>query len=307
MDISVVICTFDRLESLSRALRSCLQQDVPDSLAFEIIVVGNSPEGNARDAVEQIATAQVTMTYVHEPRSNISHARNAGVAAAAGRLIAFMDDDMAAPRDWLRHAREVIKATDADVLIGKVEPEFEDDKGWGQKLAKPAEWFGRDIDISEGAVLTDLRRTGTGNCLLRRALVVDQSEPFDPAFGRLGGEGTDFLQRLQQTGVKIVFSHKAWMTEFVPTSRSTAEYLALRRYRESQQFVRLVVKNRAQIKWATAGRHMATGLVQFVMAAMQYATARLRGMDQGLPRVAMAQALGKMFWIQNRDGLQPYR
>jgi succinoglycan biosynthesis protein ExoM len=307
VEISIVICTLDRHEGVARALRSCLDQDLPPDVDLEVVIVDNSQDGNAREPVMDAAAGRPNVRYVNETRTNISHARNAGVAAASGRFVAFMDDDMAAPRSWLGDVLHTMQATSADALIGMVKPDFEGEGGWGQNLPEPAEWFGRTLDVEEGGPLTNLKRTGTGNCVLRRETTLLDPTPFDPVFGRLGGEDTDFLQRLQQRGAMFVFSHKAWMTEFVPASRNTADYLALRRFRESQQFVRLVVKNRGGKKWLMASRHMAIGMVQLALASLRYGAARLGGMDAGLPRVAMAQALGKVLWTQAGDNLQPYR
>lgn len=307
VDISIVICTFNRHEGLLRALRCCLDQDLPPGVGLEVVIVDNSEDGNAREPVENVAAGRSNVRYVNEARTNISHARNAGVAASTGRFVGFMDDDMAAPRSWVGDVLHVIEATSADVMIGMVKPEFETRGGWGQNLSEPARWFGRIIDVDDGAPLTSVQGAGSGNCVLRRATTLLDPAPFDPAFGRLGGEDTDFLQRLHQQGAKFVFSHKAWMSEFVPASRDSAEYVALRRFRESQQFVRLVVKNRNGPTWLKASRYMATGMIQLVLASLRYGMARLRGMDAGLPRVAMATALGKVFWTQAGDNLKPYR
>jgi cellulose synthase/poly-beta-1,6-N-acetylglucosamine synthase-like glycosyltransferase len=169
------------------------------------------------------------------------------------------------------------------------------------------DWYGRDENVEDGAVLHSLKRAATSNSAFRREAVFAMDEPFDPAFGRSGGEDTDFLQRAQEAGAKFVYSKKAWMNEYVPASRSNPEYLARRRFRESQQFVRLVLKNKARVKWLTAARHMATGTLQFGVAASRWAGARLTGADSGLPKVAMAQALGKVLWTQRREASQPYR
>ena len=308
MDATIVICTLNRPESLKRALRSCLAQDRPNGTTFDVVVVDNSADGNVSDLVGGYAGGPVDVRYVREMRTNISHARNAGVAAASGRYLAFVDDDMDAPPGWLGEALGCLERTEADIMIGRVVPEFEGDQGWANELAEPAEWFGREIEVEDGGRLTNLKRIGTGNSVMKRDSVLSMDSPFDPAFGRIGGEDTDFFQRVQQTDAKIVYSRRAWMTEVVPASRSNADYLALRRFRESQQFVRLVVKNKAQIKWLTAARHMATGAVQLGIAASRWAGAKLAGMDSGLSRVAMAQALGKVLWLQGRrESEQPYQ
>src|SRR3546814_10239624 len=80
---SVVVPTFRRTASLRRTLGSCLRQCGIDPAAFEIVVVDNCPGGSARETVAAAAAGTpVAIRYVHEPRPGVSHARNAGVAAA---------------------------------------------------------------------------------------------------------------------------------------------------------------------------------------------------------------------------------
>lgn len=307
MDATIVICTLDRPRDLKRALSSCLSQERQDGITFEVVVVDNSADASARSLVAELAGGPVDVRYVHESRTNISHARNAGVAEASGEYLAFVDDDMDVPPGWLGEALACLERTDADIMIGRVVPEFECEGGWVSGLAAPAEWFGREIEVGDGEPLANLKRTGTGNSMIRCESVFGTEKPFDPAFGRIGGEDTDFLQRAQRNGAKIVFSKLAWMTEVVPASRSNPQYLARRRFRESQQFVRLVVKNKARVKWLTAARHMGTGAVQLGLAASRWAGAKLTGGDDTLYRVAMAQALGKVLWTQRREAKEPYR
>ena len=277
-------------------------------ITFDVVVVDNSADGNVGDLVATYSGGPVDVRYVSETRTNLSHARNAGVAAAVGRYLAFIDDDMDVPPGWLAEALDCMKRTQADIMVGRVVPEFEGKEGWANGLAVPADWFGREIYVEDGEPLANLKRVGTGNSVIKCDSVFGMDAPFDPAFGRIGGEDTDFFQRAHQAGARIVFSKRAWLTEVVPKNRSNAEYLALRRFRQSQQFVRLVVKNKAQIKWLTAARHMATGAVQLGCAASSWLCAKVMGADSGLSKVAMAQALGKVLWLQGRrESEQPYR
>ncbi len=77
-------------------LRRCVQRlvtlDHPD---YEVIVVDNRP---AADAPLELAGARV----IREARPGISAARNRGLAAATGEIIAFTDDDVDVDRRWLR-------------------------------------------------------------------------------------------------------------------------------------------------------------------------------------------------------------
>jgi succinoglycan biosynthesis protein ExoM len=310
MEMSIVICTLDRPAGLVRAVRSCLEQDNPTNLAYEVVVVDNSATANAEGLVQRLWGDRTGLVrYLSDPRTNIAHARNTGVAAAQGEYIAFMDDDMAAPRGWFTAAFALMQRTGADVLLGRIIPEFEGGPGWGGSLRDPARWFGRDQALRDGAVIQPKRDGhipggGTGNCVLRSATTLKGPAPFDPAFGRTGGEDTDFLQRLGQRGAMTVFSAQAWMTEFVPANRNTPEYLARRRYRASQRYVRIAVQNSSR-RYLTAFRHMATGLGQLALATLRYGTAKLVGGDPVCARIAAAAAAGKLLWTR-WDASAPY-
>lgn len=93
--ISVVVPTRERPRALERCLASVhASRRRPD----EIVVVDNAPRsGVARRVVARFPG----VSYVAEPRTGSSAARNAGVAAASGRLIAFVDDDETVHPEWL--------------------------------------------------------------------------------------------------------------------------------------------------------------------------------------------------------------
>lgn len=95
--ISVVIATYRRPLSLKDTLSSMVAQTRP---ADEIIVVDN----NSGDETEWIVSEfrqKLPIQYVFEPRQGVSFARNAGVKAANGEVVAFTDDDCVSDPDWL--------------------------------------------------------------------------------------------------------------------------------------------------------------------------------------------------------------
>jgi glycosyltransferase involved in cell wall biosynthesis len=99
---SVVICTRDRTERLGSCLDAVLRQDYPD---FEIIVVDNAPTDNkVADLVADLnaaGTNGVPLRHVVEDRPGLSWARNTGLHAASGRIVAYLDDDEHPDRHWL--------------------------------------------------------------------------------------------------------------------------------------------------------------------------------------------------------------
>jgi O-antigen biosynthesis protein len=99
---SVVICTRDRTERLGSCLAAVLRQDYPD---FEVIVVDNAPADDAvADLVADLnaaGTGGVPLRHVVEDRPGLSWARNTGLHAASGQIIAYLDDDEHPDRHWL--------------------------------------------------------------------------------------------------------------------------------------------------------------------------------------------------------------
>jgi glycosyltransferase involved in cell wall biosynthesis len=99
---SVIICTRDRAERLAKCLDAVLAQQYPH---FEVIVVDNAPVNDAvADLVERrrdAGTGGVPLRRLVEPRPGLSWARNMGLYAATGRIVAYLDDDEHPDRYWL--------------------------------------------------------------------------------------------------------------------------------------------------------------------------------------------------------------
>ena len=91
IDVSVVVPTHNRVRILPQTIRSILRQQ---GVAIELIVVDDGSTDGTRPWLDRLATTDLRVKVVHhaEPRF-ISEARNAGVARASGRWIAFCDDD----------------------------------------------------------------------------------------------------------------------------------------------------------------------------------------------------------------------
>jgi glycosyltransferase involved in cell wall biosynthesis len=113
-NLSLIVCTRDRLAMLEQCLASLAAQSSPPG---QIVVVDNSGDGNARS----LCADRSGVTYIHEPRPGLSVARNAGLAVARGEFIAFTDDDVVLHDDW---CGEILRAfaTGADAVTGLVLP-----------------------------------------------------------------------------------------------------------------------------------------------------------------------------------------
>ena len=106
--VSVVICTRDRAEELSRCLASLPRQSrVPD----QVVVVDNASRDDGRTRVVALAAGA---DYVLEDRPGLDIARNRGVRAATGDIVAFTDDDVRLHPRWLER---LTAAFDADRIL----------------------------------------------------------------------------------------------------------------------------------------------------------------------------------------------
>jgi GT2 family glycosyltransferase len=105
MSVSVVIPTFNRVGSLQDVLNGLRRQTMR---SFEVVIVnGPSTDGTAA----YVASLGDTVRSVENTERNLSISRNLGIAAAAGDLVAFLDDDAVPEPRWLE---ELVAAFDDD-------------------------------------------------------------------------------------------------------------------------------------------------------------------------------------------------
>jgi glycosyltransferase involved in cell wall biosynthesis len=118
LTISAAICTRNRPLQLARALQSLLAQSTAPS---EIIVVDNAPSD---DSTARLMAERFTgVRYVQERVPGLDFARNRALHTSTADLVAFLDDDAVADREWCRTLQRVFEsAADVAVCTGRVEP-----------------------------------------------------------------------------------------------------------------------------------------------------------------------------------------
>jgi glycosyltransferase involved in cell wall biosynthesis len=102
MMISVVLCTYNRCQALAKALESVAASHLPALVDWEVVVVDNNSNDRTRQVVEDFAERHSRrFRYLFESKPGKSNALNAGVTAAQGEILAFMDDDVTVAPAWL--------------------------------------------------------------------------------------------------------------------------------------------------------------------------------------------------------------
>ena len=150
--ISIVVCTRDRADQLAACLAQLRRLEYP---RFEVVVVDNAPSTEAARTTAESESGGLALRYVMEPRAGLSWARNAGAAAAAGTIIAFLDDDEEPDRHWLAEiARGFARADDIGCVTGMILP---------AQMETPAQdWFERSGGHSKGRDFTPAVFAGSG-------------------------------------------------------------------------------------------------------------------------------------------------
>ena len=223
--VSIVIPTLRRPGPLACALASAQAQTGVSGV--EIVVVDNDPEGSARAHVEQ-AKGPFPVRYISVPEPGIANARNAGVAASKGALIAFLDDDEDAPAHWLRTLMKTRIEHDADAVFGPVctrLPEHIE-----RHRAYFLRFFGREGPSSSGSID---HAYGCGNSLVVRA-ALPSAQPFSAARNTTGGEDDLLFATMKAKGARFAWAAEAFVWEEPVTQRVTLAYTLKRAFAYGQ-------------------------------------------------------------------------
>ena len=214
---------------------------------------------------------------------NIALARNRGVAAADGALIAFVDDDEAPEPGWLLAHLECLRRTGADASFGPKYPVFEG--GAAPAWDPEGAYYTTDFHLPPDAPIRPLdwwppqaRGLGTGNSMLRRATCLPGAAPFDEVFGRSGGEDTMLLLGLAKRGRRFVWCPAAKVSEFNEAARLSPRYMSARLQRSSRHSaaVRLAVSDNRAGNPAGHGRGGAGPARRLRRAVRRHPAAALR-------------------------------
>lgn len=102
MNVSVILCTYNRRQSLSNALTSLADLIMPASVEWEVLVVDNNSNDGTREIAERFCQLYPERFHYHfEPRQGKSFALNSGIHEAKGKILAFVDDDVVVEPTWL--------------------------------------------------------------------------------------------------------------------------------------------------------------------------------------------------------------
>ncbi len=205
LQVSVVIPTHQRRESLRRALESLANQTL-EPAAYEVVVAVDGSTDGTLEMLELFPSG-LQLRWVSPPGRGRAGACNAAVAAARGEVTVILDDDMRCVPEFVERHRDDHPPGSRRCVLGAVPVELEEGSPHAARYVK--EKF--DLHLSrlpDPAHLALPRSFYTGNASLRTE-VMREVGGFDDSFGIYGNEDVELALRLRGAGVELGYDPAA--------------------------------------------------------------------------------------------------
>ena len=229
--ISVIVCTYNRSAYLGKTIDSLLDQTIPDE-HYEIIIVDNASTDSTASVVKGYSNKNIR--YIYENNMGLSYSRNTGFRESKGKIVAYIDDDAVACRDWLERILEVFSQDDAIAAVGgKIVPVWEVDKpDWITPnlytYFSCIDWSDKPFFLKKGSYLYGC------NMSFRKRVLADCGG-FSTRLGRIGNnllsnEEWELFKCIDTKGLKKYYDPDIYVDHTVISSRIKWKWLKSRLY-----------------------------------------------------------------------------
>lgn len=255
MDISVVLATYNRAESLQSTLESFSKLHL--QWTVELLVVDNNSTDSTRDVVQKFAPlVGFPVLYIFEKEQGRSAALNSGILQAKGKIIVFTDDDVVFHREWLSNLKQAFDSFDCAAVAGRVIPQWNHPK---------PEWLEMEgqfavVHFDLGDELREVRIPPLGANSAFRSDIFQKYGLFRLDLGVSGSrhtvtcDDTEFGERLIQAGERIVYSPNAIVYHPVDPKRATKRYFLSWYYYNGVSVTRMSGFTKQGVLWFGAPR-----------------------------------------------------
>jgi len=228
---TVILCTYNRCQSLAKALESVAASELPSTIEWEVLVVDNNSNDQTRDVAQSFCQRYPgRFRYLFEAKQGKSNALNSGIQQAHGDILAFMDDDVLVKSTWLQNLTAPLIQGEWTGAGGRI---------LSQELISPPRWLALDGPYSLGGMLAlfDLGENGReldcppfGTNMAFFKSVFERHGDFRTDLGPSPGseirnEDTEFGRRVMAAGEHLWYEPSAVVYHAVPENRLTKRYL----------------------------------------------------------------------------------
>lgn len=229
MKITVILCTYNRCESLAKALNSVAAQTLPESVDWEVLVVDNNSNDRTREVAEDFSSRHPgRFRYLFEPQPGKSHALNAGIREARADILAFLDDDVTVDPTWLQNLTTALHNGEWAGAGGRIVP------GWSRPVPRwlsPGAWYALAplVQFDLGNVAGGLSEPPFGTNMAFRKEMFEKYGGFLVELGPRPGseirnEDTEFGSRLLAAGERLRYEPSAVVCHPVQDNRIEKKY-----------------------------------------------------------------------------------
>jgi glucosyl-dolichyl phosphate glucuronosyltransferase len=230
MRVTVILCTYNRCQRLSKALASVAASVMPASVAWEVLVVDNNSKDQTREVIEDFCRRYPgRFRYLLETKQGKSFALNTAIKNAPGDILAFMDDDVTVEPAWLQSLVAPLNDEQWVGTGGRIRPDWS---------AQPPDWLPLDGPYNLGGMLAlfdqgdsagDLEQPPFGTNMAFRKSVFEKYGEFRTDFGPCPGseirnEDTEFGRRVMAAGERLRYEPSAIVYHLVPETRLKKGY-----------------------------------------------------------------------------------
>ncbi|MGA2593415.1 MAG: glycosyltransferase [Bryobacteraceae bacterium] len=230
LQISVILCTYNRYQSLAKALDSVAASSLSSQIEWEVLVVDNNSSDQTREVVESVCSRYPgRFRYVFELQQGKSHALNAGIREASGDILAFMDDDVVVEPTWLRNLTAALEDVNWAGAGGRILLE---------QSFSPPRWLSLNGRYGMGGILAlfdlgdvarELDQPPYGTNMAFRRSIFEKYGGFRIDLGprpgsEIRGEDTEFGRRIMLAGERLRYEPSAVVHHAVPQSRRQKKY-----------------------------------------------------------------------------------
>lgn len=274
--ISIILCCHNSAARLPDTLRHLCAMEVPPGLRWEVLLVDNASMDATADCAQAIwaeVGAPAPLRVLTEPRLGLNHARWAGIRAARGDIISFVDDDNWVDAHWLKVIVDVFAKQPSVGAVG----------AWAEPVADGPvpPWFDRVKHLyacgPQGAEAGPVPAArgylyGAGLTIRRAALLALDAAGFAPRLiGRsgaslAGGEDSELCRALSSAGWDLWYEPRLRLQHFMPPGRLSLDYARRLSFEMGRAAVRLDLTSPSR------GRRRANLLLRLrPLAALWYA------------------------------------
>lgn len=228
MKASIIICTYNRITYLKKAIEAVLKQDSDE---WELIIIDNNCTDGTDQYVKQLEKTNPKIRYIKETNQGLSYARNRGAAEAKFEILLYLDDDAwIVPELVSQYIRTFEENADVGCVGGRVLLEGADKlpywycpKLWGLL---------GEFDMGDGSNYRLINKRqgfiGANFAMLREAFL--KTRGFDVSIGRTKGvllSDEDIIMCLQvyDLGYKLAYNPKALAYHTIVPAKVSFDYV----------------------------------------------------------------------------------